>query len=85
MSRVHDALRRAENGGSPIDRLPVQPEAPLEFLPVSMGAAPTVRLNIHPGMLQDVEVVQFDPAAVAAQHPGELRASSTLTTWRPVL
>jgi receptor protein-tyrosine kinase len=27
-----------------------------------MGAAPTVRLNIHPGMLQDVEVVKFDPA-----------------------
>jgi receptor protein-tyrosine kinase len=27
------------------------------------GAAPTVRLNIHPGMLADVEVVRFDPAA----------------------
>jgi receptor protein-tyrosine kinase len=63
MSRVHDALRRAEMGGSPIDGLPpaARPEVPLEFLPV-MGAAPTVRLNIHPGILADVEVVEFDPA-----------------------
>jgi receptor protein-tyrosine kinase len=27
-----------------------------------MGAAPTVRLNIHPGMLGEVEVVKFEPA-----------------------
>jgi receptor protein-tyrosine kinase len=27
-----------------------------------MSAAPTVRLNIHPGMLGDVAVVRFDPA-----------------------
>jgi capsular exopolysaccharide synthesis family protein len=62
MSRVHDALRRAEMGGSPIDNLPVHPDGPLEFLPVNMGATPTVRLNIHPGMLADVEVVKFEPA-----------------------
>jgi receptor protein-tyrosine kinase len=62
MSRVHDALRRAEMGGSPIEQPPARPESPLEFLPVSLGAAPTVRLNIHPGMLADVEVVKFDPA-----------------------
>jgi protein-tyrosine kinase len=62
MSRVHDALRRAELGGSPIDNLPAPGDGPLEFLPVSMGVAPTVRLNIHPGMLADVEVVKFDPA-----------------------
>src|ERR1035438_5889770 len=64
MSRVHDALRRAEMGGGPEDHqpLPARPEVPLEFLPVSVGPAPTVRLNIHPGMLADVDVVKFDPA-----------------------
>jgi len=49
-------------GGSPIDSLPTHPEAPLEFLPVTAGAAPTVRLNIHPGILAEVEVVKFEPA-----------------------
>src|SRR3984885_9597422 len=65
MSRVHDALRRAELGGAATEPTPLtgHPEAPLEFFPVSPGAAPTVRLNIHPGMLADVEVVKFDPAA----------------------
>ena len=62
MSRVHDALRRAEMGGSPIENLQPHTDVPLEFLPVSMGSAPTVRLNIHPGMLSEVEVVSFDPA-----------------------
>jgi len=62
MSRVHEALRRAEMGGSPIDNLPAHGDAPLEFLPVNMGGAPTIRLNINPGMLADVEVVKFDPA-----------------------
>jgi protein-tyrosine kinase len=63
MSRVHDALRRAEMAGSGDQPLaPTHPEGPLEFLPVAVGAAPTVRLNIHPGMLADVEVVKFDPA-----------------------
>src|SRR5664279_210770 len=65
MSRVHDALRRAEMGGGPPEKqqLPARPDVPLEFLPVGMGAAPAVRLNIHPGMLADVEVVKFEPAA----------------------
>jgi len=66
MSRVHDALRRAEvGGGAATDptQSPARPEMPLEFLPVGPGAAPTVRLNIHPGMLADVEVVKFSPAA----------------------
>ena len=64
MSRVHDALRRAELGGGPQDRQqpPARPDIPLEYLPVSVGTAPAVRLNIHPGMLADVEVVKFDPA-----------------------
>ena len=64
MSRVHDALRRAEMGGSPVDQppAPARPETPLEFLPVSLGASPTVRMNIHPSMLAEVEVVAFDPA-----------------------
>jgi capsular exopolysaccharide synthesis family protein len=64
MSRVHDALRRAELGGGAINPPPAtpRPDVPLEFLPVNVGAAPTVRLNLHPGMLADVEVVKFDPA-----------------------
>jgi receptor protein-tyrosine kinase len=65
MSRVHDALRRAETGGLPPGQppAPIRPEVPIEFLPVTAGAAPTVRLNIHPAMLADVPVVKFDPAA----------------------
>ena len=62
MSRVHDALRRAEMSGTPVEGLPTHSDAPLEFLPVTAGAAPTVRLNIHPGMLSEVEVVKFEPA-----------------------
>jgi receptor protein-tyrosine kinase len=38
-------------------------EGPLEFLPVNAAVAPTTRLNIHPEMLADVEVVKFSPAA----------------------
>jgi receptor protein-tyrosine kinase len=51
-------------GGGSIDQplVPTHPEGPLEFLPVTVGSAPTVRLNIHPGMLADVEVVKFEPA-----------------------
>jgi len=64
MSRVHDALRRAETGGDLPDHqpLPVRPEVPLEFLPVTANTAPLVRLNLHPGMLEDVQVVKFEPA-----------------------
>ena len=64
MSRVHDALRRAESGGIPTDpqQAPVRPDVPLEFLPVSMGIPPALRLNINAGILADVQVVKFDPA-----------------------
>jgi receptor protein-tyrosine kinase len=61
MSRVHDALRRAEMG-SPIDKISPHSETPLEFLPVGVTAPPTVRLNLHTGILSEVEVVSFDPA-----------------------
>jgi len=64
MSRVHDALRRAEQGGAPAAEQP-EPAAPapaLEYLPLNTGAAPGVRLNIHPGMLQEVVVVPYQPA-----------------------
>ncbi|HYW46255.1 MAG TPA: CpsD/CapB family tyrosine-protein kinase [Bryobacteraceae bacterium] len=67
MSRVHDALRRAEQSGSP----PEEPQPPRavdartpEFLQVNGGppAAPPVRLNIQSAMLADVVTVPFQPA-----------------------
>jgi receptor protein-tyrosine kinase len=64
MSRVHDALRRAEQGATPAGE-PPQPAsaAPaLEYLPVNSGAAPGVRLNIQPGMLKEVVTVPYQPA-----------------------
>jgi len=64
MSRVHDALRRAEQGGAPAAEQPepVGPAPASEYLPLNTGAAPGVRLNIHPGMLQEVVVVPYRPA-----------------------
>jgi receptor protein-tyrosine kinase len=64
MSRVHDALRRAEQGGTPAGEQPepVSPAPALEYMPLSAGAGPGVRLNIHPGMLQEVVVVPYQPA-----------------------
>src|ERR1035438_3084939 len=94
MSRVHDALRRAEMGGMmPPDQPPVltsgdeteainpdlrPPEVPLGGPAFGSGnsaagnsaagssaavaATSPLRLNIHPSMLQDVEVVPFAPA-----------------------
>src|ERR1039457_3197431 len=75
MSRVHDALRRAEMGGM---MPPEEPVVPSEAAPVSpdlrppegpgngvAAAAPAMaplRLNIHPGMLTEVMVVPFSPA-----------------------
>src|ERR1035441_3869246 len=72
MSRVHDALRRAEMGGM------IPPEDPSvdaaegvnpDLRPPEGGvngaaAAPAgpLRLNIHPGMLSGVKVVPFSPA-----------------------
>lgn len=68
MSRVHDALRRAE-------QLPAIPEEaptvqngdggyrPVSYLPQNGQAAPPpVRLNIQPALLSEVAVVPFDPA-----------------------
>ncbi|HUI56243.1 MAG TPA: CpsD/CapB family tyrosine-protein kinase [Bryobacteraceae bacterium] len=62
MSRVHDALRRAEQAGNPPAEPPVQPEPPMQYLPVTTGALPAVKLNIHPGLLQEVTVLPFQPA-----------------------
>ena len=69
MSRVHDALRRAERGEVQPDEAPTvaAPEAVRtpEYLPVNGPAAATsapVRLNIHPGMLGDAPLVPFQPA-----------------------
>lgn len=78
MSRVHDALRRAEKG-SPIDEpgqvegieLPVEarpddtPPRRNEFLPVHPNMplpGPPVRLNIHAAALAEVTLVPFQPA-----------------------
>jgi protein-tyrosine kinase len=68
MSRVHDALRRAENGGSPEDGTPLttlagESRGP-EFLKVNHSPAvlPPVRLNVHAGMLADAPLVEFQPA-----------------------
>ena len=66
MSRVHDALRRAELGAPLADETsaPVSTEEVRnpEFMRASGGAAPSVRLNIHAGMLGEVPVVPFAPA-----------------------
>jgi protein-tyrosine kinase len=72
MSRVHDALRRAEQGGLPYrETVPPPPvedqkrQVP-ELTPVNgalQGSSlPPVRLNIHPGMLGEVTVLPFKPA-----------------------
>ena len=69
MSRVHDALRRAEMGDRQPDEEPAatatEPVRTPEFLPLNgpQGAAAIpVRLNIHPGMLGDAPLVPFKPA-----------------------
>src|SRR5512133_1643258 len=81
MSRVHDALRRAELGGfMPAEEPPVLPQDPPPPLShpeihvhsdvlhangnsvsPNLATAPT-RLNIHPAMLSEVQVVSFSPA-----------------------
>src|SRR5450759_899502 len=75
MSRVHDALRRAEMGRMMPPEEP--PELPDEVVPLSPDLRPPdggvngaasaasvgpLRLNIHPGMLSEVRVVPFSPA-----------------------
>src|ERR1039458_8927175 len=73
MSRVHDALRRAEMGGMMPPEEPsvdpaevVNPDLRLPDGGVNgaTAAAPAgpLRLNIHPGMLTGVQVVPFSPA-----------------------
>jgi protein-tyrosine kinase len=65
MSRVHDALRRAEQAGLDGTEIPVtaRSEMPHEHHNgLSSPSLPPVRLNIHPGMLSEVPVVPFSPA-----------------------
>ena len=77
MSRVHDALRRAEQGVPYQDSGPTPPPAaveepqppprrPPELTPSTLngspGSLPPVRLNIHPGMLAEVKMLPFRPA-----------------------
>jgi protein-tyrosine kinase len=84
MSRVHDALKRAEMGGlMPPEETPAHPADPVQASPelppdtpgnghgaayasVNPNTAPAVqgpmRLNIHPSMLAEVQVVPFSPA-----------------------
>src|SRR5215217_7913027 len=77
MSRVHDALRRAEQSAlsseestaivAPSEDLITAPEtAPVNgrtgHSVATTGANPVVRLNIHPGLLSDVALVPFQPA-----------------------
>jgi protein-tyrosine kinase len=70
MSRVHDALRRAEQAGLTPEEMPAAPsrleEPPrqVEYIPVNGGLAalPPVRLNLHAGMLNEVPRVAFQPA-----------------------
>ena len=78
MSRVHDALRRAEMAGMmPPEEPPAPPAAAAEVAqvnpdlrppdgPVNGAAAASpagpLRLNIHSGMLSEVQVVPFSPA-----------------------
>src|ERR1700754_3511223 len=76
MSRVHDALRRAEQAGFAPEEIPspastrmmeeprlVEPR-PVEFIPVNGGPAPLppARLNLSVGMLNEVAKVPFQPA-----------------------
>ena len=65
MSRVHDALRRAELAGLATES-PDAPDGRRYGTNRSNGTAipslPPVRLNIHPGMLSEVQVVPFSPA-----------------------
>src|SRR4051794_37131519 len=80
MSRVHDALRRAELGGLlPPEEPPVLPAEPSLAMPhpeihtipeglngnsvsPNLSATAPTRLNIHPAMLSEVQVIPFQPA-----------------------
>jgi capsular exopolysaccharide synthesis family protein len=76
MSRVHDALRRAEQAGFTPEELPPDAVEARELLPSAAhglgpngnsyssaaAPAPTLRLNLQPTMLREVAVVPFQPA-----------------------
>jgi receptor protein-tyrosine kinase len=68
MSRVHDALRRAEQSGAlPADSAPLNGDGSrngfsLADAGVLPAPAPVPRLNLQPGLLREVEVVPFSPA-----------------------
>ena len=71
MSRVHDALRRAEESARSSEEIisaaaPLPPTVEETAAPAPLGgravAVPPVRLNIHPGMLGEVALVPFQPA-----------------------
>ena len=66
MSRVHDALRRAElTGGLPGDTPSaprVESQRAQQFLPLSGAETASPRLNIDPAMLEGVVVIPFRPA-----------------------
>jgi len=69
MSRVHEALRRAEQGLSIGETVPPTPRADEPRMPeyqplsgASVGPPVQTRLNIHPGMLGEVPMVPFMPA-----------------------
>lgn len=77
MSRVHDALRRAEQSAlsseesstalTPVEAAVPTPQAAAVTSHTghslaSAAAPPVLRLNIHPGMLSDVVLVPFQPA-----------------------
>jgi protein-tyrosine kinase len=66
MSRVHDALRRAEQTGA-LNEAPVAPSEPRrlpEFIPTAMpaGGGGSPRLNFDPAMLDEVTAIRFNPA-----------------------
>jgi receptor protein-tyrosine kinase len=68
MSRVHDALRRAEQGTPFPEETPLELHTPEirgpEYLPVngSQAVSPAGRLTLTPAMLAEVPVVPFTPA-----------------------
>jgi protein-tyrosine kinase len=67
MSRVHDALRRAEQAGAATEGEPLLPPAgepfrPGEPTPGFPVRPPSARLNLAPSLLEQVVVVPFRPA-----------------------
>ena len=68
MSRVHDALRRAEQGAASPEEGSPAPQADQirgpEYLPMHAGvvASPAGRLSLTPAMLAEVSLVPFQPA-----------------------